>query len=282
MTPSPRGRRSSETRSGSPSKPAPAGQGCPYLATDTARPLGRWIQAGEELHPGLLAQRFLAPKGEGDPPAVDGRATYERVVSVGQAAVKRAVGVFGGRARSIAASLRAQGLAVEERVVRVGWRFTIGLGGEHPAEVGFTLHRLGFPYLPASGLKGLAREVARTRLPGPEVDRLFGTPGAPGVVYVFDALPLPGGEPYLELDVMNPHVPEYYRGRDWPRPWDNPNPLCFLAVPAGTRFQLVVAAGEAADARTATDLLLDGLATQGAAAKRAAGYGWFEEVDRGA
>lgn len=280
MKPRPRGGSPSGPRSGSLARPA--GERCPYLPSDTARCIGRWIQAGEELHPGLLAQRYLAPGQQGPPPAVDGRATYERVVSLGRAAVRRGVAVFGGRTRSIADSLRGQGLAVEERVVRVGWRLTMGLGGEHPAELGFTLHRMGFPYLPASGLKGLAREVARARLPGADLNRLFGTPGGPGMVRFFDGLPLPGRERYLELDVMNPHAADYYRGSDWPRPWQNPIPLWFLTVPAGTCFRLVVAAVAPEDARTAMDLLLDGLATQGAAAKRAAGYGWFEEVDDGA
>ena len=45
------------------------------------------------------------------------------------------------------------------------WRFVTGLGRNTPFEVGFTFHRLyGFPLIPGSGLKGLARSWAYFRL----------------------------------------------------------------------------------------------------------------------
>lgn len=41
------------------------------------------------------------------------------------------------------------------------WRFVIGLGDKTALEVGFTFHRIyGFPVIPGSALKGLARAVA--------------------------------------------------------------------------------------------------------------------------
>lgn len=280
MTRGPKGERPRGART-EPPRGRPGPSPSPYLPADAASSLARWIREGMPLHPGLLAQRFVAARGTAWPSEVDGRETYARVVALGGKAMREAVRTFGERARALARALRAQGMSVEERVVRVGWRLTIGLGGEHPAEVGFTLHRAGFPYLPASGLKGLAREVAEMKLPIEEIDRLFGTRKVSGAVRFLDALPLPGNAPYLELDVMNPHVARYYGGSDWPRPWDDPVPLCFPAVPAGTRFTLVVAAPEADDARTAMGLLVEGLGTLGAAAKRAAGYGWFEEADDG-
>ena len=49
------------------------------------------------------------------------------------------------------------------------WRLITGLGRKGPLEVGFTFHRYGFPVLPASGIKGLARTA--------------------GLVAVMDALP---------------------------------------------------------------------------------------------
>lgn len=41
------------------------------------------------------------------------------------------------------------------------WRFVTGMGNKTSLEVGFTFHRVyGFPYIPGSSLKGLARAVA--------------------------------------------------------------------------------------------------------------------------
>jgi CRISPR-associated protein Cmr6 len=41
------------------------------------------------------------------------------------------------------------------------WRFITGMGNKAAIEVGFTFHRVyGFPYIPSSSLKGLARAVA--------------------------------------------------------------------------------------------------------------------------
>lgn len=41
------------------------------------------------------------------------------------------------------------------------WRFVTGMGNKTALEVGFTFHRIyGFPYIPSSSLKGLARAVA--------------------------------------------------------------------------------------------------------------------------
>ncbi|RME09332.1 MAG: type III-B CRISPR module RAMP protein Cmr6, partial [Bacteroidetes bacterium] len=41
------------------------------------------------------------------------------------------------------------------------WRFVTGIGNKTALEVGFTFHRVyGFPYIPGSSLKGLARAVA--------------------------------------------------------------------------------------------------------------------------
>ena len=40
------------------------------------------------------------------------------------------------------------------------WRFLSGLGAESALEVGFSFHRYGFPFLPGSSVKGLARAWA--------------------------------------------------------------------------------------------------------------------------
>lgn len=280
MTAGGRGRR--PPPEGARRKGGPSALWSPYLPKDTRHAVAR-APAGAAIHPGLLLQRFLAGKGDGSGaggvPPIDPRASFERVVRLGRGPLDRAVRLMAGRATLLRDALRRGGLAVEERSLSVGWRLTMGLGAEHPAELGFTLHRLGFPYLPGSALKGLARELAECAVPAARVRHLFGEQERRGAARFLDAFPVPWEGPYLELDVMNPHVPAYYQGRDWPREWLDPVPLVFLAVPRGVRFRFLVAGADPDDAREAMDLLVQGLTRWGAGAKGAAGYGWMEPVD---
>src|SRR4051794_38448976 len=41
--------------------------------------------------------------------------------------------------------------------LKTDWRFIAGLGRKGSLEVGFTFHRYGFPILPGSSVKGIAR-----------------------------------------------------------------------------------------------------------------------------
>lgn len=54
--------------------------------------------------------------------------------------------------------VRAAGGAPFE--LKTDWRFVAGLGRKGPLEVGFTFHRYGFPMLPGSSVKGVARAWA--------------------------------------------------------------------------------------------------------------------------
>ncbi len=44
--------------------------------------------------------------------------------------------------------------------MRTDWRFIPGLGRKSALEIGFNFHRYGFPYLPGSAVKGIARTYA--------------------------------------------------------------------------------------------------------------------------
>ncbi|MBX6361536.1 MAG: type III-B CRISPR module RAMP protein Cmr6 [Acidobacterium ailaaui] len=162
-------------------------------------------------------------------------------------------------------------------MVRAHSRITTGLGREHPTEIGFTFHRWGAPYLPASGLKGVARRAA----PDPEsADQLFGNQDKKGSIVVLDGVIVTAGRGsasrFLELDVMNPHYPGYYRGQGLPSESDDPIPLTFLTIPKGASLS-VVCAGRAEDhARDALEALIRGLSTFGFGAKTSSGYGWLE------
>ncbi len=159
------------------------------------------------------------------------------------------------------------------------WRFVTGLGRGGPLEVGFTFHRIyGFPTIPGSSLKGLARMKALVELSehlskpfsalkwldlpkGSDFEQelvecippsdaetqqlarwfrlVFGTTREAGTAVFFDAIPI--SPPRLELDVMTPHFSEYYRdGSKPPADWYNPQPIPFLSVGRGTQFLFAV------------------------------------------
>ncbi len=206
--------------------------------------------------------------------------------------------------------------------LKTAWRFVAGLGRKGPLEVGFSFHRYGFPTLPGSSVKGVARawglwELAR-KLPAyglnelaelvaadgePESESrkkfeawynqlpadvqplvadfraIFGTTAAAGRVIFFDAIP--ARLPVLDVDVMNPHYPNYYGGSEPPTAWQSPVPVYFLTVAPGTEFRFAV--GWRGRPNNETGWLLDlaikwlksGLQELGAGAKTGAGYGYF-------
>jgi CRISPR-associated protein Cmr6 len=183
---------------------------------------------------------------------------------------------------------------------RTDWRFVTGLGRNTPFEVGFTFHRLyGFPVIPGSGLKGLARSWAYFRLKEakpdgePEKDPLFAVvfgsapkgnddAASAGSAVFFEAVPL--DDPALDIDVMTPHFPDYYSDKTNivpPTDNQNPVPIPFLTVKKDVRFGFAVAwrgrANSEAHAQ-AVEWLKGGLENLGAGAKTSAGYGYFQEV----
>lgn len=174
------------------------------------------------------------------------------------------------------------------------WRFVTGLGGGGPLEVGFTFHRYGFPILPGSSVKGIARAYASLYDGKDESDEdfraIFGslsqgsedeTGALCGGAVFFDAIP--ASLPSLELDIMNPHFPAYYQGKTAPTDNQNPVPVYFLTVAPGTAFLFAVGWRGALDDKTkalreqAETWLKEGLLWLGAGAKTSAGYGYFIE-----
>jgi CRISPR-associated protein Cmr6 len=184
--------------------------------------------------------------------------------------------------------------------LKTDWRFLTGLGRRGPLEVGFTFHRYGFPILPGSSVKGVARAWATVQLEGVDLAErdsdfiaVFGR--APqkredenvaqsGGAVFFDAIP--ARIPKLELDIMNPHFPDYYgdkTGKKAPTDWQIPRPVFFLTVAPKTEFRFAVGwrGGFNHEAHRLRDLakewLVKGLTDLGAGAKTSAGYGYFLE-----
>jgi CRISPR type III-B/RAMP module RAMP protein Cmr6 len=168
-------------------------------------------------------------------------------------------------------------------------RLVIGLGLPSPLETGFLLDRLtGCPYLPGSSVKGMLRAAARLvrqeELVGEKTfwdshfERIFGPEIAPGAnpktgsAIFYDALPVRW--PNLEVDVLTPHYGKYYREGAIPGDWDNPIPVPFLTIKAGTTFHFYIqAAGP--DGESLKRLLDTALDWLGIGAKKSSGYGVF-------
>jgi CRISPR type III-B/RAMP module RAMP protein Cmr6 len=189
----------------------------------------------------------------------------------------------------------------------IDWRMVVGLGGETVLETDLTLHHLyGIPVIPGSALKGLTRAYAASEkkqffVPSkaseeerrasekveddhPDLKSIFGEQDKAGTVIFFDAMPVHGKAQY-EVDVMNPHYPDYYRSLESkkitpPANDQSPNPVMFLTV-AHTTFAFAIAPRDPhnekhrADATEARTWLREALQKYGVGGKTSAGYGYF-------
>lgn len=183
------------------------------------------------------------------------------------------------------------GMYTSSKILYTEGRFIAGLGYDGPLEVGMTLHPLhGFPYLPGSSVKGIARTWAervvfeRGETTREIIRNIFGhIPEAAsedqqkGAVHFLDALPtnLDASDKYLELDVMTPHYGPYYTNDDLPGDWYQPVPVPFLTVSPNTAFQFALTGSKEKEVAQAATWLRDALMHLGAGSKTRAGYGYF-------
>lgn len=181
---------------------------------------------------------------------------------------------FAERHRAILADYRAQGYEVAEFQASPDWRVVIGLGGASVLETGLTTHRVyGFPYLPGSSVKGLARAYAELVAKAQEeILTIFGNTTQAGQVIFFDAIPL---KISMELDIMNPHVAEYYQGNSPPADYLSPTPIYFLTIGKQSEFYFALAGQDAGMVEKACQWLCGALEELGAGGKTTAGYGTF-------
>ena len=256
------------------------------LPSDTASRIARLQSVAtvrQQLNASLVMMRFLHSAWAGNS-AIKANAEAMGEIVQCTGAIGAASRWLESRSELLLNRLRASGYFISEALVETRWRLTLGLGSESPSEIGFSLHRTGCPYLPSSSLKGLARETAvRSGASTSDINRLFGTKESPGNVVFGDGFPCSShrkSKQLLELDVMNPHFPDYYQKSGvWPTEWQNPVPIVFLAVPKGLVFKIWVASrSNISDASTTLGYLIQGLEHFGVGAKKAAGYGWFKAV----
>jgi CRISPR-associated protein Cmr6 len=183
----------------------------------------------------------------------------------------------------------------------------VGLGGESVYETALTLHHVfGFPFIPASSVKGVVRSWIITTVfekdEKGEIDLknaekrakqnadfcfIFGSnaesydkKARQGEVTFFDAYPTTA--PRIKPDLMNPHYGEYYdkNSQKFPTDTQSPIPIFFLTV-AGAPFQFIIASKkwdltQLFKGKTLENWLIDALQNHGIGAKTAVGYGYMK------
>ncbi|MBX6382269.1 MAG: type III-B CRISPR module RAMP protein Cmr6 [Microbispora sp.] len=182
-----------------------------------------------------------------------------------------------------AAAMRALG-NVRTLVLRIEGAVVTGTGAGAIRDVGIELHgTYGWPILPGSSLKGVAREYARQI--GTPYTEIFGSapeeePQLPGSVTFFDALPSAAGVE-VAVHTMTPHTRGYRsavdagQGPAAPGEHINPIPINFLVAAGGTFVAHL--SGPPEDVEIAAGLLSKAVYDLGVGAKTAAGYGYLTE-----
>jgi CRISPR-associated protein Cmr6 len=185
-----------------------------------------------------------------------------------------------------------------------------GLGAPHVRETAITIHPVyGFPYLPASSIKGAVRnwalqaffagkieQVEKALKDGPSEQataasvfcHLVGTQEQRGRVQFYDAYP--STEPKLNPDVMTVHFKDYYTGSKPPTDDQSTNPIAFYAM-APTKFLFIFALSKknliTENIELSSGQMVKIVATwlekmlieQGIGSKTRLGYGSFDMLD---
>ena len=191
---------------------------------------------------------------------------------------------------------------------RLGARLIVNSAGGVLENAGLSLHRnFGFPLIPGSAIKGIARHAAwsdwndegddsEKKRKAQAIAEVFGYPTnddsldkylektvgkatkQAGKICFFEAVPV--GRAETEVDILNVHHREYYAGNANVA-LDNEKPiLCYFpTVKAGTEFCFRILRLEDlshATLKQVVNWLKVGLSINGVGAKTAAGYGWFD------
>lgn len=138
---------------------------------------------------------------------------------------------------------------------------SIGLGTISVMDTSITLHYInGFPYIPSFSIKGLTRSyMVEKYYDGDEkkamdddgIKIIFGISSNQkeneymeqiasinnptehvGLIIFFDAFPIIETIK-IDLDIMNPHYPDYYKGNSYPTDNQNPQPIFFPVIKEG-------------------------------------------------
>jgi CRISPR-associated protein Cmr6 len=169
--------------------------------------------------------------------------------------------------------------------------FVTGTGNSHPVENGFLWHHtLSTPYMQGSAVKGIMRSWLENQLGygvdeddnHSELKRYFGSEtkasadNQAGDLIFFDAIPIV--QPRLKVEIMTPHMGDYYadKGKTAPADWHSPTPIPLLAVESiSLLFCIAPRLGkiDASELEKLSTALQNALANMGAGAKTQTGFG---------
>lgn len=184
-------------------------------------------------------------------------------------AFKTVTDAFPAHSRSALAALRARQQAHAQALngtiliypAKLSSPLATGLGNEHPLENGFAfLNPHGLPYLAGSGVKGVLRRAAEELATGDwgdtagweqtVIDVLFGlepdsgdtdSVRTRGALVFWDLFFEPSAKKnVLTIEIMTAHHSGYLQKKGSPHANELPNPIPFLAVPAGSACTLYV------------------------------------------
>jgi CRISPR-associated protein Cmr6 len=178
----------------------------------------------------------------------------------------------------------------EPFTLKTDGRLAIGLGGASVYETSICLHHIyGFPFIPASALKGIAHHYALNHKKDKNlILDIFGEDhddsknNQRGKVVFFDAFPDENHPLSIQADIMNPHYSDYYgdsKSKTPPADYLSPVPIIFLTVGKLAQFQFIIGVKKAeyeALLVSAKEWLEAALKGSGIGAKTAVGYGYMK------
>lgn len=183
--------------------------------------------------------------------------------------------------------------AISMQPLKIQGRMVTGLGIASPLETNLSLHHTyGVPWLPGSGLKGLAAhychevwgaEDENFRKDGAAYEVMFGSLRQSGSLIFHDGWWIPDDRFPFKLDVIAVHHQDYYGGTaSKPTEFDNPIPVQFLSLSCSFRVavQCIFETGSEEEQKRAKEwavlglnLLQEALMNWGFGGKINAGYG---------
>lgn len=164
-------------------------------------------------------------------------------------------------------------------------RVVVNHGNETVLENSLALHPYyGFPVIPGSALKGVTRHFCNEfwDIDPDSIKKIFGNSSTEGSIIFLDAWPENIINEFFEVDIFTQHYVDYYREKDLPSDNQPTNPVNFLVVRRGIKFEFSIAPSskyqedEIEQLMTITqDLIIEAMRTFGVGAKTDSNYGYF-------
>jgi len=179
------------------------------------------------------------------------------------------------------ATLKTDGYYVADLKLTTKSRLLVGNGDMSALEFSLYLHFIfGFPFIPASSLKGMVKFFAEMNETGDSIQNVFGLEEREtkreaicGKVNFLDVVPVTF--PKLESGILTQHYNKYYQESLSPGEWFTPVPLSFITVAPGAAFRFILYSKEKELAQKAENWLKGSLSLIGIGTKTRIGYGRF-------